>query len=379
MLEATSAVLVGLGLALALVMAIAQRRLLLAPRPPSPQCLPGVSILKPLKGVDAHLEENLRSIFRLDYPEYEVILGVEDTADPALRLAESVAAEQRRVPSVLVSNSTMVGFNPKVNNLANLVGRARHRTLLVSDSNVRVPPEHLRDLVAHRERAGGGLVWSLFRGTHGLGLGGALESLQLNVAVMGGVSSLVHLLKLPCAVGKSMLVDRGDLEEIGGFPFLGRFLAEDHVWAEELAARGRPVAVAGCLVDNVLGRRSVREFVARHLRWARLRRHVSLPCYLVEALLNPSFVALIFLLVLRTAEAAVVAGAALLGMAAIEWWSERGLGIRRVWWIYPVLELGLSTTKGVLWFVPFFSRTVVWRGHPLAVRSRTRIELAASV
>jgi len=376
---ATSALLVAAGLLLALLMAIAQRRLHRATPPPAPRFLPGVSILKPLKGVDAHLRENLQSIFRLDYPEYEVILGTEDPADPALAVARSVASEHPGVPAVVVANPGIVGFNPKVNNLANLVGLARYPTLLISDSNVRVPPEHLKDLAAHRALAGGGLVWALFRGTHARGLGGALESLQLNVAVMGGVSGLMHMLKIPCAVGKSMLVDREDLEGIGGFPFLGRFLAEDHVCAEELAARGRPVVVAGCLIDNVLGRRTLREFAARHLRWARVRRHVSLPCYLVEVVLNPSFLALLSLLICRTAEAALVAGTALVGMSAIAWWAERDLGVQRAWWLYPLLELGLCATKGILWFVPFFSRTVVWRGHSLALGSRSQIELATSV
>ena len=370
-----SALFVALGLMLALLMAIAQRRLHRAAPPPIPRRLPGVSILKPLKGVDAHLRENLRSIFRLDYPSYEVILGAEDPGDPALAVARSVAAEHPRVPSVVVANSRTIGFNPKVNNLANLAHVARYRTFLISDSNVRVPPGHLKNLAAHRALAGGGLVWSLFRGTHGRGLGGALESLQLNVAVMGGVSGLMHLLGIPCAVGKSMLVDRKDLDGIGGFPFLSRFLAEDHVCAEELAARGRPVVVTGCLIDNVLGRRTLREFVARHLRWARLRRHVSLPGYLAEVLLNPSFIALVALLIFRTREAVVVAGVALAGMSAIAYWTERELGVKRAWWLYPALELGLSTAKGVLWFVPFFSRTVVWRGHELTLRSRTRIEL----
>ena len=62
--------------------------------------------------------------------------------------------------------------------------------------------------------------------------------------------------------------------------------------AVELARRGRLVVVTGHVIDNVLGRRSFREFAGRHLRWARLRRRVNLPGYLGEALLNPVFVAL---------------------------------------------------------------------------------------
>src|SRR6185295_4130881 len=181
----------------------------------------------------------------------------EEAGDPALALAQRVAAEFPHVRSVVMSSSAAIGFNPKVNNLANLALKARHPLLLISDSNIRVPADYLKDLVAHREKAGGGLVWSLFRGVNGRGIGGMLESLQLNVAVMGGVSALMRLLKIPCAVGKSMLLHRDDLEGIGGFRFLGQFLAEDQVCAEELARSGRPVVVTGHLIDNVLGRRSL--------------------------------------------------------------------------------------------------------------------------
>ena len=170
--------LVALGLLVALIQALAQRALIQAPTPPMPRELPAISILKPLKGVDTDLEENLRSLFRLRYPAFEIILGTEDPDDPALPIAWRVAAEFPRVRSVILSGATPIGFNPKVNNLASLASGARHSLLLISDSNVRVPDDHLRDLVAHRALAGGGLTWSLFRGVGGQGLGGMLESLE---------------------------------------------------------------------------------------------------------------------------------------------------------------------------------------------------------
>jgi ceramide glucosyltransferase len=99
-----SAFLVGLGLALGAVMAIAQRRVRRRPRPPIPAALPPVSILKPLKGLDANLRENLHSIFTLDYPTYEVVLGAEDPDDPALSVARAVAAEHPDIPSLVVDS-----------------------------------------------------------------------------------------------------------------------------------------------------------------------------------------------------------------------------------------------------------------------------------
>ena len=147
--------------------------------------------------------------------------------------------------------------------------------------------------------------------------------------VMGGVSALTRFLKIPCAVGKSMLIHRDDLDGIGGFRFLGQFLAEDQICAEELARRGRPVVLTGHLIDNVLGHRTLREFAGRHLRWARLRRHVSFAGYLGEALLNPVFLALLGLVAFRSVDSAIVAGMALTGMSLINASTERILGVRR--------------------------------------------------
>jgi ceramide glucosyltransferase len=337
-----------------------------------------VSILKPLKGVDADLKENLRSIFRLDYPDFEVILGTEEPDDPALAAAQRVAGEFPHVRSLVVTGAVPIGFNPKVNNLSNLLPRASHPLVLVSDSNVRVPSDYLRDLVAHRARAGGGLVWSLFRGVNGRGVGGMLESLQLNVAVMGGVSALTRLLRIPCAVGKSMLIHRDELDSIGGLRFLGQFLAEDQICAEELARSGRPVTVTGHFIDNVLGRRTFRDFAGRHLRWARLRRRVNFGGFLGEALLNPTFVAFASLLALRTADAAIVAGLALAAMTIVNSSTERLLGVHRPGWTYPLLELALSSARGVLWFAAIAGGTVVWRGNVLALGPRSRITLKSA-
>jgi ceramide glucosyltransferase len=370
-----SALIVALGLLFALLMALAQRGLLQAPAPPPPAHYPPVTILKPLKGADADLKENLRSIFRLDYPTFEVILGTEEATDPALVLAQRVAAEFPHVRSVILSSAAAIGYNPKVNNLANLVLRASHPLLLISDSNIRVPADYLKDLVAHRERAGGGLVWSLFRGVNGRGIGGMLEALQLNIAVMGGVSALMRMLRIPCAVGKSMLLHRDELEDIGGFRFLGQFLAEDQVCAEELARRGRPVVVTGHLIDNVLGRRSFKEFAGRHLRWARLRRRVNFGGFLGEALLNPVFVAFASMAALRTADSAIVAGLSLAAMTVVNASTERVLGVRRSAWAYPFLELMLSSVRAVLWVVALTTGTVNWRGNLLSLGPRSRIEL----
>src|SRR5579859_7241851 len=112
-----------------------RRRAVLAP----------VSILKPLRGIDDGLAENLESFAGLEYPEYEILLGAEDPLDPALPLARAFARRhpERRIEVLVCDRST--ALNPKVRVLETLAARARYDLLLVSDSNVRVDPMFLEE------------------------------------------------------------------------------------------------------------------------------------------------------------------------------------------------------------------------------------------
>lgn len=375
----TLAVAVAVGLLLTLVMLGAQWRQLATTAGRSRAEGPAVSILKPLKGVDADLEANLETFFHLDYPRYELVFGVGDGDDPALEVAQRVAARHPSVPSRFAVGGPDVGFNPKVNNLANILRLARHDLLLISDSNVAVEPSILRHMAARMASPEVGLVTSFIRGTGGRGLGGALESLQLNTFVMGGVATVGGLAGRVCAVGKSMLLRRSDLARIGGFAELGRYLAEDQVCGELIAALDREVVVCARPVDNVLGRLSVRDFAARQLRWARIRRHISPAGYTAEILTNPlAAAALLTAVAPGTASAALLAvTVAVLCGAAVA--AERRLGVRRPLLHYPALVTLRSLLVAAMWPVPFVSSAVVWRGRRFHIGPRTLLEPDAFV
>jgi len=132
--------------------------------------------------------------------------------------------------------------------------------------------------------------------------------------------------------------------------------------------------VAGCVIDNVLGRRTVRQFLDRHLRWCRIRRRISLPGYVGELLLNPVGLVLIGAVIVGTAGSLAVFGGTLLGMSALGAAAERGLGVRRPLLYYPALELLRSVLVVAVWAVPLFSRTVSWRGDRMKIGPRTRLE-----
>jgi ceramide glucosyltransferase len=286
-------------------------------------------------------------------------------------VARRVASEYPKRRAVFVVSDREVGFNPKVNNLANMITGARHEIVLISDSNVAVSPEHLSELVAELIRPGVGLVTSPIRAVGGTGLGDGVEGLQLNTFVMGGVAAVTLLARKVCSVGKSMMLRRADLERIGGFDFLGRFLAEDQVCAEEIRDLGLEVRVGGRPVDQHIGRISVGQFADRHLRWARIRCHMEPLAYLFEPLTNPIIAATVLLLVVPGVAAGTVLATTLLFMGAAAFSAERLVGIRRKPWVYPPLEFLRAMLIGLLWAIPFFSSSVNWRGNRLRVGRRT--------
>ena len=58
--------------------------------------LPPVTILKPLHGDEPLLEEALASNFQQDYPEFQLVFGIQDPNDPALAVLERL---RRRFPT----------------------------------------------------------------------------------------------------------------------------------------------------------------------------------------------------------------------------------------------------------------------------------------
>jgi ceramide glucosyltransferase len=370
-LQTIFAALVLLGLAAVALMVWAQHRQLALKAPATPAHLPAVSILKPVKGLDAGLAANLRSVFAQAYPRFEVVIGAHDADDPALAVTRRVAAEFPDVPCRIVADAREVGSNAKVNNLANLHRHARHELILISDSNVRLVPGTLADMVAHVLQPGVGLVSAPIRGVAGSGLGGRLDALQLNTFVMGGVSAMRQLFSGVCVVGKSMLLRREVLDRLGGFRFLSRFLAEDQVCGQEVARMGLGVVVSGTPVDNVVGPETVRQFAARHLRWARIRRRISPAGYVGELLLNPIALATVGALAERSLSGLALLVAAWLAKTILDAAADRRTGSRLYLLSYPLLVAAKDLLLGALWVVPWMSGTVAWRGNRYRLGART--------
>ncbi|MGC4000070.1 MAG: glycosyltransferase [Anaeromyxobacter sp.] len=335
---------------------------------------PPISILKPLCGDDDDLAANLAAFAALDYPAYEVLLGVKSARDPAF--APALAAVRRWPGRMrLVLQRFDEGLNPKVNQLVGLARAARHDLLLISDSNVRVGAGYLRGVGEAMSAPGVGLVTHPVVGAGERRLGALLENLHLAGAVGPGMVAAQRLSGRAVVVGKSMALWRADVERLGGFESMKDVLAEDHLLGVRVADElGKRVVVARAPVVNVNQDRSVRAFHGRYARWSVLQRKlVGTPVFAAQALLNPVLLAALGALAERDARAGALLAAVCAAKCALDGASARLLrpgGFRlRALLLVPLKDLVL----GAAWAQGLVSDQVDWRGHRLRVLPGTRL------
>jgi ceramide glucosyltransferase len=325
-------------------------------------CIP-VSILKPLKGLDDNLFDNLESFCTLDYPEYEIIFSLQDHNDPACKVARKIKEKYPDKNITLVVEQCNAGLNPKVNNLITAYQAAKYELILISDSNVMVNRDYLRKILKHFGDPDVGLVTNLIRGVDGRTLASVFENLHLNTFIMGSICFLDRFLKMPCVVGKSMLMRKEDLLAIGGFRSVKDVLAEDYIMGKKMHKRGKKVIVSNYFINNVNQYWGLKKFLNRHTRWGKLRWKIGGLKYFSELLSNSVFMSCFPLFLYEPSR---LTGLFAILVSCIKVAGDFYIGRKIKAEMNPFLYL-LSPVKdliiGIIWFIPIISNTVVWRGN----------------
>ena len=337
----------------------------LAPKRGVPLPFPPLTLLKPIKGLEEELEQNLRSFFAQDYPApLQFIFASTEADDPGIELARNVAAEYPRWSVSFVRSDPEFGYNPKVSNLAGALAHATHELVLQSDANVRIRPGYLKAVVQEFLQERAGLLGSLVVGSREQSLGAALENVQLSTFITPGICLAYEVFKIPCVIGKSILFKKSELAELGGLALVKDVLAEDYLLGELYTRAGKRVVLSRLVVDNINVDASFQRFVARHSRWLKMRVVVHVVGFVADLLSNASFFALLAALLsgceprLLATYAGIVAYKAFVDMRLLQRLRGEKLARKHVLCL-PLRDLILPG----LWAQALFSRTTEWRGE----------------
>jgi ceramide glucosyltransferase len=331
--------------------------------PPAEHLLPPVSVLVPVRGIDAELADCLRGFLTQAYPAFEVLFSVADAKDPAIPMIRRVAAEHPGVPSRLVIGDVAATPNPKVNNLIRSYRMADHDLVLMCDCNVALHPGSLRQMVG-RFAPGVGLVSAIPIGVRATNFVGELECALQN-GFGARLLSSAALLGTSFAIGKILFLRRSDLDRAGGLEVMtappGTF-CEDCAIAGAIQSISRRVVSAGT-VDHPVGSRRFKDLWSRHVRWEWCRRSAVLPLFIVEPLLGAAGASLAGALCLGGLgglPAALASAGTLLGWLAVEALHLRLQG----WplsWRSPAAWAAREALLPFLWLRAATTATVVWR------------------
>ena len=329
--------------------------------------LPPVTIFKPLHGMEARLEENLESFFEQDYPEYEVIVGARSNHDPGIQLARTIAERHPDVKSRIVISGPPEWPNAKVFTLDKMIRLSRNDFFIISDSDVRVERDFLRNVIPPLFDRRLGLVSCLYRGDPAADFWSSLEALGMSVEMPSGVVMADMLEGIRFALGPAVALRRDSLDAIGGIASTADFYSDDYVLGNKIWQAGYKVIFSHHFIHHVLTPRPIVRTLGDQLRWMKSTRH-SRPWGHIGT--GMTFAVPFGILAFFSAAALGHARLGLLLFAAavlnrliqsvvVGWGLLKDPRALRFCWLYPLRDL-----QGFLvWVASFTSHRFYWRGE----------------
>jgi ceramide glucosyltransferase len=342
--------------------------------------MPGLtpaSILKPLKGCDAETEACLVSWLNLTSAgSIQFLFGVPEADDPACALVERLIKRFPDRDAALVLTGERLGTNGKVSSLAQLARLARHDLFIVSDADVRVPPDLLGQLIGEIGAAKDLIACCLYRLANPSTPAMQWEAVSINSDFWSQVLQARAFGPLDFALGATMALSREALSSVGGFESLTDQLADDFQLGHRLVRQGGAVCLSTVVVECWEAPRGWRQVWRHQLRWARTIRVCRPLPYFFSVLANGTFWPLLWLVVCGPwvggpTWGLLLCGLAMLGRASAAWDQQRrlGVGLRAPWWMPWFKDMA----QVVLWAAAFLGNTVEWRGERYRVARDGRL------
>lgn len=338
---------------------------------------PDVTILKPVKGVDARMYAGLVSHCRQQYAgRFEILFGVGSADDPAVSEIARLQAEFPHCAIRLIVCPQRLGASGKVSNLVQMLGEAQYDHILINDSDICVSPQYLSRVMRGFADPQVGMVTALYVGRTAvdgaaLTLWARLEALGISTDFMPGVLTARRLEGgIHFGLGSTLAMSRVALAAAGGLELLVDALADDYEMGARIAQAGYRVELCGEVVETAVPAYTLRGFCEHQIRWARTTRDsrrwgylglgitYCIPWAVVNCLasgLAPWSFALLSLVVLTRVAVALTVGVGVLGDTQV----------LRDLWLLPLRDcFGLG-----FWAWSYASDTIVWRGERFHLRN----------
>lgn len=337
---------------------------------------PPVTLLVPLHGDEPLLEENLRAFAEQDYADLQIVLGVARADDPALPIAQRVAAAlpERRID---IDIGEVAGArNPKLANVLSMMRLVRNATLILADSDTRVDRDYVRAVTAPLADPEIGAVTCLFAGVPDSTFSSKLGAMFMNEQFIPAALVDRMLGPLRHCFGPTNAFRAAVLESIGGFDALAPHLADDFMLGHKVAERGLRVVISKYVIHTMVSDSTLEILWDHELRWHRTIRGLQPLGYAGLFLTFPVPLALLaFVLAPRRRFAGAVLGTAILARIALQRVAARALGVPpAALWMIPARDIfGLA-----VWARGLTGHNVRWRGAPLQMADGDLLEERAT-
>ncbi|SRR6266702_87874 len=336
-----------------------------------PGFTPDVSILKPLKGVDARMYAGFVSHCRQEYAgKFEILFGVSSLDDPAVAEIERLRTEFPECAIRLIECPERLGTSGKVSNLIQMLREAQHEYVLINDSDIRVSPHYLTRVMQCFGHEQVGMVTAPYLGRtaaegKALTLWARLEALGISTDFLPGVLTARKIEGgIRFGLGSTLAVSQTALDAAGGLEPLVDYLADDYEIGVRIARAGYRIELCGEVVETTVPAYDFRGFWDHQLRWARSTRDsrrwgyvgLGITYCIPWAVLNcvASGFALWSFTLFSVVLLARVSVALTVGVGVL----RDGQVLRDIW-LLPLRDFfGLG-----FWAWSFASHTVVWRGE----------------
>jgi ceramide glucosyltransferase len=334
----------------------------------SPSFTPPISILKPVRGTDSDAYDNFASFCRQDYPEYEIVFCVGTPHDEIVPVLEKLRADFPQTKIRILFGSLRVATNDKVAKLARMSDEAQYEYLVISDSDVRVRPDYLRNVVAPLADPTVGAVTCLYVSTGEKTLVDKLQTVGMISDFYPGIFVAKELDGVKFALGPSIATTRARLNQFGGYDKIRNQPADDLLVGRLIAEQGYEVELSSYAIQTVADYQSLGELVHKRMRWLVVMRHMrpkghfgliftqALPWLFVALAAHPSPAAALDLVL------------AYVLFRLVTVWLVGIWGLKRPLWKLMPLVLVWDVFAFCLWIASFARNTVRWRGGEYYIR-----------